>query len=172
MEGVYRARASSWGLGESKSGKEQLAIEFRLTDPEAPTKLITAFLFFTEKTFDRTIESLRHCGWQGDDLTNLSGLDANEVDLVLEEEEYEGKRQTKVKWINRCGGLTLKAPLSEDKARTFAASMRDRIRALDASAGRPAAKPAAKATVTNFQKPATKGDPRPEPPPITDDIPF
>jgi len=49
------------------------------------------------------VQALRTCGWDGDDLSNLAGLDRNEVVLVIEEEKYGGKVQARVKWINRLG---------------------------------------------------------------------
>jgi hypothetical protein len=143
----YAARAKTWGLGETSKGTEQIAVEFEILTEEAEFNHITWFGYFSDKTFERTIESLRHCGWTGHDLTDLTGLDANEVELVIEDEDDEdGNPRARVRWVNRKGGLALKAPLTGDKAKTFAASMRDKIKALDASAGRPTqAKPVATA---------------------------
>jgi hypothetical protein len=161
----YRARAIEAGLGESSTGKEQVAVSFEILTEGVPEKFLTWFGYFTDATANRTIESLRHCGWKGDDLTDISGLD-QEVDLVVEEEEYEGKQHTKVQWVNRPGGLTIKTPLSPDKAKAFSASMRDRIRALDTANG------TRTAPARSTPRPAG-GDKRPEPPPLGDtDIPF
>lgn len=160
MRGTYKAKAKSWGLGESGTGKEQVAVSFDILTEGAELPNITWYGYFTEETMARTVESLRICGWKGDDLSVLDGLDANEVDLVIDEEVYEGKTQTKVKWINRSGGLALKAPLSDERKKAFAAAMRDRIRAIDAAGG--------KRTAT-----APKASRPPDPPPLTDqDIPF
>jgi hypothetical protein len=162
----YAAKARTWGLGETDTGKEQVAIEFEILTAEAEFNHITWFGYFTEKTFDRTIESLRICGWEGNDLSDLQGLDKNEVELVIEDEEYKGNLIAKVKWVNRPGGLALKAPLTGDKAKSFAAAMRDRIKALDAAGGFKA------------KAPRPSGPPPPVgsnggPPPLTDDdIPF
>lgn len=159
---VYRARAAQWALGESKSGKEQVVVYFNVLTEGAAEPAITWYGYFTEATADRTLESLRNCGWAGDDLTDLTGLDANEVDLVVEDEEYEGKVNAKVRWVNKPGAFALKAPLAADKAKAFAASMRDRIRALDASNG-----------VRKTTAPTVKPKGPPEPPALTDaDLPF
>lgn len=144
MKGIFRGKAQSWGLGETKDGKEQVAVTFALVVPAgAPPpehSTVTWFGYFTEKTWARTIESLQHCGWKSDDLSDLSGLDANEVELVIDEEEYDGKTQTKVRWVNKAGGgFQLKAPLAVDRAKGFAASMKDKIRGLNASKGAPPA---------------------------------
>lgn len=158
---VYRAKAKSWGLGETKSGAEQVAVEFSILTEGAAETSLTWHGYFSEKTFDRTIQSLRYCGWSGDDMTNLEGLDANEVDIVVEDEEYEGKTFAKVQWVNKPGGLQLKAPMAEEKAKAFAASMRDKIRALDAATG---TKPnGAKATAKPAAAKAAAA---------TDDLPF
>lgn len=167
MKGTYAARAKTWALAETSKGDPQVAVEFALLDPEAEMKSLAWYGYFTENTEARTIEALRTMGWAGDDLSDLQGLDANEVSIVVEEEEYQGKIQTKVRWVNKAGGLNVKAPLSGDKAKAFATMMRDRIRALDAAKG--VKKPAQPNGAT--RAPARSGPP--EPPPMTDaDIPF
>lgn len=155
---VYRARAKQWALGESSTGKEQASILFDITTPEADIQSITAYLYFTDATWHRSVESLRHCGWEGADIAELSGLDANEVELVVEDETYEGKTHARVKWINRIGGLDVKAPLVGDKLRAFSATMQNRIHSM----GAPTTKP--KARVTTQAQPLGYG-----PPPLTDD---
>lgn len=168
----YRAKPAEWGLGETQGGKEQVVVRFDIITPGVPEHSMTWFGFFTDATFDRTVESLRHCGWKGDDLSNIEGLD-QEVELVIEDEKYEEKTRAKVQWVNRIGGLALKAPLDPDKAKGFAASMRDRIRALDAVNGtRATPRSTAAPRSTSTAKPYSPGRP-PEPPPHTDDdMPF
>jgi hypothetical protein len=166
MKGTFRAKAKSWGLGESGTGKEQIAINFDILTEGAEFKSLNWYGYFTEDALERTVESMRHCGWTGVDVADLSGLDTNEVDLVVDEEEYQGKLQTKVKWVNRVGGLALKAPLTDERAKAFGAALRDKIKALDAGkSSRPAA-----------ARPALSsrgGALPPEPPPHQDaDIPF
>ena len=135
---------------------------FAVLDEGAADSEVTYHGYFTDLTAYRTLESLRHCGWTGDDLLHLEGLDSNEVQLVVEDEEHDGKMRTKVQWVNRAGGLAVKQPLSPERAHAFAASMQARIRALDAANGRRQPRPTAKPV-----------DLRPEPPPLTDaDMPF
>jgi hypothetical protein len=173
---TYRAKATLWDLGETETGKEQVAVEFMILTPDADVDRITWFGFFTEKTFDRTIESLRIMGWTGNDLSDLQGLDTNEVDLVIADEEYKGKWTPKVRWVNRAGGFALKAPLSGEKKKAFAAQMRDRIKAFDASSGEPKPKAAPAQQPRRETRGANAGRPIPfddAPPPMTDDdIPF
>ena len=65
--GNYRGRPVRAALGTSSKGTEQIAVEFELIEPAG--ERMTWYGFFTEATTDRTIESLRHCGWQGNDLS-------------------------------------------------------------------------------------------------------
>lgn len=141
-----KAKAKNWMLVEASTGTPGVAIEFAMTDPELAGQTMDWTGWLSDAAYARTVESLRYCGWRGDNLEELTGLDANEVELVVGDEEYEGKKYKRVKFVNRIGGLALKTPLAGDKAKSFAASMRDKIRALDAAKGQkaqPAPKPAA-----------------------------
>lgn len=132
--GKYRGRATNWALGTTSTGKEQVAVAFSLLDDHVTGQSITWYGYFTDGTFDRTIGSLRHCGWEGDDLTDLQGLDANEVELVVEQEEYNGQWAAKVKWVNRFGAA-VKSQMAPDTAKAFASRMKGRIVALRQSGG-------------------------------------
>lgn len=161
-----RSKAQEWTLGESESGKVYLAVSFKVKDTDGEEKFLGWRGFFTDATTERTIESMRAMGFEGDDMTNLVGLDKNEVDLVVEDEEYEGKTYARVQWVNKPRGPMVKTVLEGDKAKAFAASMKAAFRAHDAAGGkRTNTKPAASS--------APQGDRRPEPPPLSDaDIPF
>lgn len=142
QDGIYKGRARTWALAESPEKKTpEVAVEFEFTSPGFEGQSSTWHGYLSEKAFDRTIESLRICGWTGDDLADLAGLDTNEVNLVVKNEEYNGKTYPKIQFVNRPGGLAVKEPMAPDKAKSFAASMRSRIRAIDAANGRKA-KPA------------------------------
>ena len=161
--GVYRAKAIQGALGETKAGKEQVAVEFEILDEGFHGQRITWFGYFSEKTMDVTLRALRTMGWQGDDLSDLTGITNNEVSLVVEQEEYEGKWTAKVRWVNSLGGgLGLKAPLAPDRAKTFAARMRAQVLAFDKSEGTP--RPSA-------PRPAPRTEPNRGTNP-NDDIPF
>jgi hypothetical protein len=166
-DGRYRARGVTAALGRTSTGKEQVAVEFELLDAEGnPGPHITWFGYFTDATYERTIEALRHCGWEGDDLANLSGVDANEVSLVIKAEEYNGKWTPKVQFVNAPGGggLALREQLSAEEARAFAAGMKGRILALKQGGPRKPTPGSAKARVGGYT---------PEPPPHgDDDMPF
>lgn len=134
-DGKYRGRAREWDLGMTGTGKVQLAIAFDFLDH--PGQSMTGYLYFTDDTFDRTLKALRDMGWTGDDFENITGIDRNEVQLVVEAEaDPQGTMRPRIKWINGGGGLALKQALDPTARKAFAAQMRDRVRASDAKAGR------------------------------------
>jgi hypothetical protein len=125
--GTYRGRAVNWGLSTTSTGKEQVAVEFEFPDAAGVVQRLTWFGFFTEKTWERTIQSLRHCGWKGVDLDDLGGLDASEVDLVVEHDTYNGVTRAKINWVNEAGALPFVQPMEATAARSFAARMRGKV---------------------------------------------
>lgn len=140
-DGTFRARAVEWDLGYTSTNKEQVAVRFELLDVDEGARYLTWYGFFTDKTTERTLDSMRHCGWKGDDLFDLSGLGDNEVDLVLEtEEDNEGKAHLRVRWVNSRGGLALKDRMDDDARRTFAQRMKGAVLAHKKKAPRPPAK--------------------------------
>lgn len=164
-DGNYLARGTQAALGETGTGKEQVAVIFKILAPGFEGKHITWFGYFTDKTADRTIESLRICGWAGSDLSDLSGIDTNEVELVIANEEYEGKTISKVRWVNRAGGVGLAAPMSPEKAKAFAAKMKGAVLRYDQANGKP--KPTAPRPA-----PSNRGSHEPPPPSDGDMPPF
>lgn len=139
-EGKYQAVPTEACLAITGTGSEQIAVRFDIID--MPGTSVTWYGFFTDATFDRTIESLRACGWTGSDLDDFafgSPLPAefcNQVQVVIEHEEgNDGITRAKVRWVNSAGGLSVKNPIDAVQAKTFAARMRGRIIALDSSKG-------------------------------------
>lgn len=133
-QGTYKARGVSGALGMTGTGKEQVAIELEILEGEPKGQRVTWHGYFTDATFDRTIESLRLLGWQGTDLSDLSGVGLNEVSIVIEHEQYDGKTRARVQWINAVGGIALKERLDPGQAAAFAARMKGKILALGQAA--------------------------------------
>lgn len=165
LRGTYRARAVSGGLGYAGNGTEQLGVDFVITEGPSEGQHVTWWGYFSEKAITRTVESLRTMGWQGDDLCDLTGIDQNLVDLVIEPEEYEDKRtgeirtKSKVQWINKPSGLSIKDAMSAGQAREFASRMRSKIMTLPGAIRYPA---------LPHKAPAAP----PSKPAVDDDIPF
>jgi hypothetical protein len=130
--GKYLAKCVRAELGETKTGKPQVILEFEVVGDNAWAGMtITAYSFLTDAAMDRTLESLRYCGWTGNDINDLSGVMTNEVEIVVEEETYEGKTHSRVKWINRIGGSTGRGPLAPDKLAQVNARIRQRLAVVD-----------------------------------------
>jgi hypothetical protein len=177
-EGRHAAICRSIQLGWTSTGKEQLAVEFQIDGPDDPDagRSITWFGFFTDKTFDKTVEALRALGWTGPDLTELPALAeagdlAQVVEIVVGHEEYGGELSARVRWVNKpgAGRVKLEKPMSADEARMFAARVRARM-----AGGRPtgaapvpraAARPSWGATGSHAFDPTI-------PPPDQNDLPF
>lgn len=133
-EGYYDATPITAALGFTKKETECVGVEFELVDTGAH---ITWYGYFTERSADRTIESLRFCGWTGQDLDNLTEIGSKKttVQLVIEHEPWEGKVRAKVQWVNRGGGLQLSKPLDVNQAKSFAQRMKGAVVAYDQAKG-------------------------------------
>lgn len=110
--GTYRARCVQAVLTRTKGSakSEQVAAQFALTDE--PTVTLAWFGLFGNKAgrdgvtmTERTVRSMRVCGWVGDDLTDLKSMTTNEVDLVVGYEEYQGRRRLRVRFIQEPGAF-------------------------------------------------------------------
>ncbi len=140
--GTYKAKASGeCVLGVSKKKETPfIQLYFEILSGDNKGGLVRWEGYFSENTNERTIQSLQICGWQGDDLSEfedgkLHGLDANEVSIVVELEEYdvmkdgvatgEKRHAPRVQWINRAGGyLNAAAKMDPAAAATFGERMR------------------------------------------------
>jgi hypothetical protein len=86
-----------------------VVVMFELQDGTGDNRRWTGWL--TDAALERTIESLRHMGFTGNDVTTLDGCDCakllpSEVNLVLEDEvsPKDGKTYETIKWVNARGG--------------------------------------------------------------------
>lgn len=151
-------------FGESSTGKPQLVVNFEILEGPSEGKRIAWFGYFTEKTTQRTVESLRLCGFKGDDLAGavVQKLD-QEVQIVVAHEEYEGKTTAKVRWVNRAGGdgFRMDKPMDKMGLSRFAAQMKNAVKAVPEASGKKAER--------GNGAPASTGDQRP---PADDEIPF
>jgi hypothetical protein len=112
-EGRYKAHAikGSEQYGEAGSGTLQLAIDLEV--PELG-RTLTAFLYFSEAATPFSIDRLRTLGWQGDNIRDLKGIDANEVDVDVRTEVFEGQTRWRVEILTGPGRVTLTKSLDKD----------------------------------------------------------
>lgn len=124
-------RARSHDYGTTEKGNDFIAIEFSIEEGPKQGDRLTWRGFFTEKTQERTVQSMRYCGWAGSDFNNLDGLTDNLVELVVEPEEYEGKTYDRIQWVNRLG-VSLKNAMGEGERAAFAQRMKGLALSVDA----------------------------------------
>jgi hypothetical protein len=186
QQGRHRATCFEFEFPEPKPGRAQaIALGFRMSDGDVDQgRVITAWKYFADGALAYTLEALRACGWRGDNPADITIADlANEVELVVQHEEYEGKWRAKVSFINPLGGGMVKAEkrLEGNNLKSFGAAMRAKIRALDGGQ-RPAPKPAQTGQpATSPQHTTRQAAPHPNapsggdwdaPPQADPDIPF
>lgn len=111
--GTYRAKAINHKLGETAKGGEQILVTFEILTGEHKGQSLYWYGFFTEKTLERTLESLEACGWDGESIAKAVGLGSKEVELVVEYEtsQSDGKQYLRVRWVNAPRGAALKKEL-------------------------------------------------------------
>jgi hypothetical protein len=117
-------------FGTSKKGTRQVVLHFEIIDgPEAGRRL-PWIGFFTNDSWQRTMESLRFAGWSGDDLSALPSMPLDQVvSITVESDEYDGKTRSRITWVNQPGAggvLKLAEPMSPDVLRQFAAQMKSK----------------------------------------------
>lgn len=135
--GAYKARATGGALGLTAKDKPEVAVMFELVEPQGWR--IAWYGFFTEKTEDSTLKALFACGWDGEDISALTGIDQNEVELVIEVEENEEKNgqklgtyRNRVRWVNEVGaaGVLISKEMDDGMKAQFTQAMRGRALAL------------------------------------------
>ena len=104
----------------------------------------------------------------GGDITNLTGIDANEVEIVVEHEDYENaqgepRTRARVAWVNNPGafGISEEQKLTGAKLSSFAAKMKGQLLAA-----------AKKTSSPNGAAPKSKSPPDDFNYGSADDIPF
>lgn len=148
-EGRYKCRATEGALSETNDGKPQVAVDIVITEEECDYtgQHRTWYGSFTEKSQDRTLQSLRLLGWQGDDLSNLVGLGDTEAWVTIaHEEDQEGNTRDRAAWINGSGGLQVKKLMDEGAAKAFAERMKGHVLAHNAKSGAGGSSPNAAAS--------------------------
>lgn len=162
-EGSYTARAvGEVQYGVTKSGGDFVRLALSVQTGEGP-RTMSRDLYFTDKTAERSIESLRHLGWTGLDLNLLAvgddGLGDRDASVEVEHEDYtytpEGEseqrtvRTAKVTWINAAGGAKVLAPMGDGQKKAFGQRFKALAMQVKPTGGAATAKPA-----TPAQRPA------------------
>lgn len=182
-EGTWRARAVTAELGYTSQEHEQIGVLIQFLPDQhedVDSRQTTWYGQFTEKATPHTLKAMRTFGWSTNDLSDLSGIDANEVDVVVKhEEDQEGNWRARAVFINPPGGggVAMKAKMSSDQAKAFAERMRGNVLASAAKSSPPPTKPPAATTTKATTKPP-KATPTKQQraaevqPPEDDNVPF
>lgn len=112
-DGRYIGRAKSWGFGVASTGTEQIGASLEIEEGEYTGKRLPWYGFLnSEENAKRTMKAMRVCGWDGvGPVTKAQGLDKNKVEIVVENDEYNGEVRSRVAWVNAIG-VALK-PMNE-----------------------------------------------------------
>lgn len=159
-EGRYQCRATEGLLSETEGGNPQVAVDIVIIEEgEWEGQHRTWYGSFTEKSTDRTLQSLRLLGWRGDDLSELVGLGETEAYVTItHEEDQEGNLRDRAAWINSGAGIAVKKPMNADSAKAFAERMKGHVLSHNAKTGGSpnATKPAAPSGGSKKRNAATK----------------
>lgn len=153
VKAYYPARASASPIifGETvKDGETryQVAVEFQVETTEEHPELaefvgetITWVGHFTDKTAERSLESLQIAGWNGEDVSELNGQSGatalpDVVSLACDVDTYDGQQRLKVEWVNRPRSrFKFNQEADEGGLRALGARLRSTAKALRAGGG-------------------------------------
>lgn len=165
-----------FGFSSQKETPQCIVYFEIMDDGDDHGRVVPWFGFFTEKTRERTIQSLRHCGFRGSDLASINEQELDqEVQLVIENEEaedHEGNvyERPKVAWVNSLGGgfVSMKKKMDANALRRFSAEMQRYL--TDVPPARSSGSRSGSTGRSSYGRRNTGRDDIP--PPSDDDIPF
>lgn len=140
---TYKATILGNGLAESKEKKTpsihiMLKAEFNLETKEAVDKTFYADLWLSEKAKDRSVETLRAIGFEGNSIAELNTpcLVGYEVEISTYFEDYNGNSYEKVNFINAVGSFEKRGvkPLDDSITRSLSARYDSLFRSKKATA--------------------------------------
>lgn len=128
-------------FSNASTGMPQAVVEFKTEHG-----MVLWIGFLSDKAAARTFEALALCGYDGSDESTVK---KNFVSLDVETETYEGKPQSRVRWVNAVGGSIARFKPMDESGKAL---MRARFKAAQkaAAAGPGTAKAASANTTTPF----------------------
>jgi hypothetical protein len=175
-DGEHKIR---WGRAGNENRTRQILVYFEIVEGEHAGTVLPWWGYFTKDSAKRTVESLRFCGFKGEDLSDANNQPLNQkVQLVVEHQERDDKVYARVAWVNQHGrsAIKLKDPMTNDDVMKFSAMMRESVAKIDEFKGE-------EVTPSNGQSNAAPpspdmprndawGEANDPPPQEEDDIPF
>lgn len=173
LTGRHPVKAIKCALGIAGTGAEQIGVLVQIIEGPHAGEVCTWYGFFTDAAFERTIESLRHLGWQGDDLTKLETIGSQTASAVFEvEEDRDGTQRTRVAFINAALDVAMRQRMEPEAAARFAAAIARKLSSKAPASGKtPAGKAPAPGKAPASGKAAGSGKPAGSVD-KDDDIPF
>lgn len=149
-DGSHIARFGTTKGRDGGRGIRQVLIYFEILDGPHAGQRLPWFGYFGQKSFKRTLQALRYCGWTGDELADLDSQDLDQkVEIVVGHNSYinDNDREitvARVDWVNRLGAGVIKLadPMGETDLRAFSARMKGHAREAVAVQGERAARAA------------------------------
>lgn len=152
MAGTHLARATGpqdVKFGMSSKNNLQVAVSFRFTNDQSELygQTITWIgTFAPGKASEIALQALENCGWRGDDVLDMTGIDSEEVELVIADEwnAEQTKQYPKVQFVNRpgAGRFEFQNPIEGQSLAVHSRALSQQFRAIRASQGRKPAAPA------------------------------
>jgi len=148
IPGRYKVRCPDPGavqFGFTSSGAEQVAVPLVIVDGPCLGVEIPWFGNFSEKGTEIAIKALRALGWHGDNLADLSGIDSQDAEAVIDLDTYDKGdgsppvTRLKVKWINAPGSGRVKLSNQMDDAQRIAFAQRMKGTVISMRQAQPAA---------------------------------
>lgn len=174
----------------TKNSPFSAALSFEIISGPYSGQRITAFLYFGSKAgaksgktgMERSLESLRICGFTGDDLDKFSDQHPDqEVSITVVHDTYqdektgESKTNAKVAWINSpMRGFVLKEALPQTELRRYSAQLKGTLKKIAPVSGRKAERQPATPMAAGSNgadddpMPPWSGNDEPDPPPMDD----
>jgi hypothetical protein len=87
-----------------------LILDFNIQIDGTPQRR-SIVLYFSTASREFSVERLRACGWKGTNIADLTGVDTNDVDIEIRQEEYEGKTRNKYEIMTGGGRFSTKNPI-------------------------------------------------------------
>ena len=128
--GRFMGKAVEYDFGETAQGNPQICVVCEITEGDYKGRQYLWYGFFnTKDNTERTFQSLMYFGWNGKEIDKLEGLGSKEAQCVLEEDVYDGKKRTRVAFVNAAGsdGIAMKKRYSPQERVGFAARLKGNL---------------------------------------------
>lgn len=132
IDGRFRGRCTGvvdYTVGYSSGGVEQVGLVFAIVEGEHTGRRFQKYWTVDNpQAIERLKRSLESCGWDGEDLNELKGIDSRDVELVVEVEEYDGKRRSRLAFVNGLVQATMKTPMVGEQRTSFLKSLTEAMK--------------------------------------------